>query len=173
MDIQGVGNTASLLNTTTSRKAEQQDFKSLMAQFTDTTTATADITPASTSRSAATQPRTAAQEAILRYARADAQDAERLAHDMASGTSAICYDLSESIRTNRTEDIKLASTGEKVGDDYSRAFYLTSSTIDAQRMQIYTDEKAKGTDPVTILNKMIDFTNSQSKDYLAATGWLA
>lgn len=169
MDIQGLGSTTSLLDTTSRKTEKQQDFKSLMTQFT----ATASKTQTTTSSNGATQSRTPAQEDILRYARANTQDAEKLAHDMAVSNSAICYDLSESIKTNRTEDIKLASTGEKIGDAYTRMFYMNASTIDAQRLQIYNTEKAKGTDPVTILNKMIDFTNSQSKDYLAATGWLA
>ena len=174
MAIQGIGSTASLWNTVSRKAEQQQDFKSLMAKATETVNASsADKAQASTSSNTATQSRTAVREDILRYARADAQDAARLAHDMAYSRSDICYDLSESIKTNRMEDIKLASTGEKVGDDYKRQFYQNALHVDAQRMQIYNTEKAKGTDPVTILSKMIDFTNSQSKDYLAATGWLA
>lgn len=174
MAIQGIGSTASLWNTIGKKTEQQQDFKSLMAKATDTLNALSpDKAQASTINNGATQSRTAVQEDILRYARADSQDAERLAHDMAYSPSDICYDLSESIKTNRMEDIKLASTGEKVGDDYKRQFYLSASKIDAQRMQIYDTEKVKGTDPVIILSKMMDFTNSQSRDYLSATGWLA
>lgn len=174
MAIQGIGSTASLWSTISRKAEQQQDFKNLMAKATDAanSSSTGKVL-ASTSSNGATQSRTAVQEDILRYARADSQDAERLAHDMAYSRSDICYDLTESIKTNRMEDIKLASTGEKVGDDYKRQFYQNASKIDAQRMQIYNTEKAKGTDPVIILNKMIDFTNSQSKNYLAATGWLA
>ncbi|MFW0766488.1 hypothetical protein ACN0IV_11680 [Trabulsiella odontotermitis] len=174
MAIQSIGSTASLWNTISRKTEQQQDFKNLMAKVTDAANSSStDKVQASTSSNGVTQSRTTIQEDILRYARADSQDAERLAHDMAYSRSDICYDLTESIKTNRMEDIKLASTGEKVGDDYKRQFYQNAAKIDAQRMQIYNTEKAKGTDPVIILSKMIDFTNTQSRDYLAATGWLA
>lgn len=174
MAIQGIGSTASLLNTIGRKTEQQQDFKNLMAKATDNLNAmVSDKAQASTMSNGATQSRTTVQEDILRYAQASSQDAESLAHDMAYSRSDICYDLSESIKTNRMEDVKLASTGEKVGDDYKSQFYLSASKIDAQRMQIYNTEKAKGTDPVIILSKMMDFTNSQSRDYLSATGWLA
>lgn len=174
MAIQGIGSTTSLLNAIDRKTELQQAFKNLMAKATDNLNAmSSDKAQASTMRNGATPSRTAVQEDILRYAQASSQDAERLAHDMAYCRSDICYDLTESIKTNRMEDIKLASSGEKVGDDYKRQFYHNASKIDAQRMQIYNTEKAKDTDPVIILSKMIDFTNSQSRDYLAATGWLA
>ncbi|KNC91277.1 hypothetical protein [Trabulsiella odontotermitis] len=63
---------------------------------------------------------TAVQEDILRYVRAVLQDAERLAYDMAHSRSDIRYDLTESIKTNKMEDIILILIGEKVGDDYKR-----------------------------------------------------
>jgi len=174
MAIQGIGSTASLWNTIGRKAEQQQDYKNLMVKSTGAVNSSSpEKARISISSNGATQSRTAIQEDILRYARADAQDAERLAHDMAYSRSDICYDLSESIKTNRMEDIKLASTGEKVGDEYKHQFYLNASKIDTQRMQIYETEKAKGTDPVIILTKMMDFTNAQSKDYLSATGWLA
>jgi len=47
------------------------------------------------------------------------------------------------------------------------------AAIDAQRQALYNAEKAKGTNPVDIIAKMIDFTNAQSRDYLEASGWIA
>lgn len=66
---------------------------------------------------------------------------------------------------------KLSTTGEIVDEDYVKKFYETAAGIDAQRLSIYETETKKGTDPVEILSKMIDFTNQQSQDYLDATGW--
>jgi hypothetical protein len=83
-----------------------------MAKATDNLNAmSSDKAQASTMSNGATPLRTAVQEDILRYAQASSQDAERLAHDMAYSRSDICYDLTESIKTNRMEDIKPASTG--------------------------------------------------------------
>lgn len=70
------------------------------------------------------------------------------------------------------DDIKLSSTGRKIDDAFKEKLSKEAPEIDAKRLEIYNNEKAKGTDPVTIIAKMIDFTNSQSHDYLEATAWL-
>ncbi|MFN3736273.1 hypothetical protein [Hydrogenophaga sp.] len=50
---------------------------------------------------------------------------------------------------------------------------IEMAAVDAQRLALYNAEKAKGTNPVDIIAKMIDFTNAQSRDYLEASGWIA
>lgn len=68
-------------------------------------------------------------------------------------------------------DIRLASTGQVVGDDYVANFEKLSATIDAQQRALYDAEKAKGTDPKEIIAKIIDFRNAQSDEYRVATAW--
>ncbi|MBY0575169.1 MAG: hypothetical protein K2P67_01020 [Gallionellaceae bacterium] len=121
-----------------------------------------------------TQTRTFAQERLIRSASSDRESAEKIAHDMAYVPSTIFYDISgqRGVGDGNGEFVrKLSTTGQIVGDDYINNFNKEASVIDAQRLAIYQSEKAKGTDPLLILVKMIDFTNSQPQDYLDATGW--
>ena len=67
--------------------------------------------------------------------------------------------------------MKLSTTGEIVDEAYVKKFNESAAVIDAQRLAIYESESKKGTDPVEIISKMIDFTNRQSQDYLDASGW--
>lgn len=117
----------------------------------------------------ATQTRTPAQERLLNSASSDRQSAEKIAEDMARTNSTIFYNISgvgggEAVN-------KLSTSGKTIDDAFRRRFEGEASQIDARRLAIYESEKAKGTDPVLILGKMIDFTNSQSPDYLDASGW--
>lgn len=126
------------------------------------------------SESNATQPRTPAQEKLIMAASSDSKSAEKIAYDMANGSSTIFYDIRGQRGVgdgNGAFVRKLSTTGQIVGDDYINNFNKEASVIDAQRRAIYDSEKAKRTDPLLILSKMIDFTNSQSKDYLDASGW--
>lgn len=116
----------------------------------------------------ATQTRTPAQEKLLAAAGSDRQSAEKIARDLADSTSTIFFNLRDSILN---EVRTLSTSGRIVDDDFIARFQSGAAQIDAQRRAICESEKAKGTDPVEILSMMIDFTNSQSKDYLEATGW--
>lgn len=126
------------------------------------------------SESAFTQSRTPAQERLMMAASSDRESAEKIAQNMAIATSTIVWNISgqKGVGDGTGEFArKLASTGEIVGDDYIDRFRKEAPAIDAKRRTIYETEKAKGTDPAQILSMMIDFTNTQSKDYLEATGW--
>lgn len=70
------------------------------------------------------------------------------------------------------DPVNKLSSGRIIDDSFKQKFASESSVIDAQRKAIYNSEKAKGTDPVQILSKMMDFTNFQTKDYLEATSQL-
>lgn len=121
----------------------------------------------------ATLPRTPAQQKLMKAASADRDSAEKIAQGMASTPSTIFWDISDQVNGGRGNEPvrKLSSTGEIVGDDFIKQFNSQAPAIDTQRLAIYQTEKAKGTDPVHILSKMIDFTNAQSKTYLDASGW--
>lgn len=109
----------------------------------------------------------------MKAASADRDSAEKIAQGMASTPSTIFWDISDQVNGGRGNEPvrKLSSTGEIVGDDFIKQFNSQAPAIDTQRLAIYQTEKAKGTDPVHILSKMIDFTNAQSKTYLDASGW--
>lgn len=126
------------------------------------------------SESAFTQSRTPAQEKLMMAASSDRASAEGIAHDMATIRSAIVWDLTgqAGVGNGTGEFVRmLSTTGQIVGDDYIDRFSKEAAAIDVGRSSIYETEKAKGTDPLQILSMMIDFTNTQSKDYLEATGW--
>lgn len=123
---------------------------------------------------AATQTITPAQQHLLDAAKSDRASAEKIAYGMAYTPSGIAWNISgqRGVGDGTGEFVrKLSTTGEIVGDDYIKKFNETAPGIDAQRQAIYDSETKKGTDPVEILSKMIDFTNRQSQDYLNATGW--
>lgn len=117
-----------------------------------------------------TQTRTPAQEFLLRAASTDRESAEKIAYDLGTAHSNILYssiyDMGPDGKLNR-----LASSGRVIDQDFRERFNREASIVDAQRRAIYESEKAKGTDPVKIINMMFDHINAQSSDYLEATGW--
>lgn len=118
--------------------------------------------------------RTPAQKHLIMAASSDRASAEKIAREMASVPSTIFYDISgqRGVGDGKGDFVrKLASTGEVVDDNYVNKFKDEAAVIDAQRLAIYKSEKAKGTAPLQILLKMLDFTNAQSQGYLEATGW--
>lgn len=118
--------------------------------------------------SGATQAMTPAQERLLQAAASDPQSAEKLASDMAHASSTIFYDIRG---MGGGQSLNKLSSGRIIDDSFKEKFASEASAIDTQRRAIYDSEKAKGTDPVQILSKMINFTNSQPADYLEASGW--
>jgi hypothetical protein len=111
--------------------------------------------------------RTTAQNRLIGEAMSSPQDAAKLAYDMAHVNSQIVYNLRDSPPNG---PFRLAVTGEFVTDEYKANFARTAPLIDQQRTLLYETEKAKGTNPVEILKKMFDFTNSQPRSYREATG---
>jgi hypothetical protein len=111
--------------------------------------------------------RTTAQNGLIGAVISSPQDAEKLAYDIAHVNSHIFYNLRDSPPNG---PFRLAVTGEFVTDEYKENFAKIAPLIDQQRVSLYETEKAKGTDPVEILKKLFDFTNSQPRSYLEATG---
>ena len=120
----------------------------------------------------ATQGRTPIQEKLLALAASgDRQFAERMADEMATSPSTIFYNVRD---TKGWEPLtKLSSTGRHIDEAFKQQFEVEAAAVDAQRLALYNAEKAKGTNPVDIVAKMIDFTNAQSSAYLEASGWIA
>lgn len=172
MIIQGLGGANSLYSAFNKSSVQRQELPISTAKSADKATISDAAKALASSDRGATQSRTAVQERLLRSASSDTQSAEKMAYDMANVSSTIFYDIRDSLKSGNMDDIKLSSTGRKVNDAFKENFSREATEIDAKRLDIYRTEKAKGTDPVTIIAKMIDFTNSQSRDYLEATAWL-
>ena len=117
-----------------------------------------------------TQTRTPVQEEVLRAASSDRASAEKIAYQMTVAPSQICYssiyDMGPDGKLNR-----LASSGRMIDQNFRDRFSQEASVVDAQTKAIYDSETAKGTDPVKIIGMIFDHINSQSSDYLEATGW--
>ena len=117
--------------------------------------------------SAPTRLRTPKQEEFLDwYAQLSPADIKDAARRMAESPSWIAY------RVPADENDwppKLYSSGRVVDDAYIERFNQMAMRIDAQRQALYEAEKSKGTDPLEIMGKMIDFTNSQPYEYREAT----
>ena len=174
MNIQGLNNIASAYGASYKSVVERQTSPAPAVDLADKVTLSSEAKTLAANDTGATQARTHAQERLLQAASSDTASAEKIAKDMANTPSAITYDIrGQSGVGDGTGDFvrKLSTTGEIVGDDYVENFISKSSAIDAQRKAIYETETKKGTSPVEILSKMIDFTNMQSQDYLNATGW--
>ncbi|MFN3736274.1 hypothetical protein [Hydrogenophaga sp.] len=122
----------------------------------------------------ATQAITPNQEKMLADAASGGPEfAARMAEEMATLPSTIFYDISDYIAAGVAFKLdKLSSTGRRVDAAFKERMTTEMAAIDAQRQALYNTEKAKGTNPVDIVAKMIDFTNAQSRDYLEASCWL-
>ena len=120
-------------------------------------------------QSSTTQGRTPIQEKLLNSAASDPASAEKLAYEIANTPSTIFYDLRG---VGGGDPVTKLSSGRVIDDAFKEKFASEASVIDAQRKALYDSEKAKGTPADQILAKLFDFTNSQSKDYLEASGWL-
>lgn len=174
MIIQSLNNITSAFGSSHKSVVERQTSPAPTADYADKVTLSRAGKTLAANETGATQTRTYAQEKLLQAASSDTASAEKIAYGMAYTPSTIFYDISGQRGVgDGTGDFvrKLSTTGEIVGDDYVEKFFSKSPTIDAQRKAIYETETKKGTDPVEILSKMIDFTNMQSQDYLNATGW--
>lgn len=115
------------------------------------------------------RPRTPRQEAFLNwYAQASPSTVKDAARRMAESPSTIVY----TVPPEGGEDAgpsRVYSSGRAVDDVYIDRFNQMAMRIDAQRQALYEAEKSKGTDPLEIMGKMIDFTNSQPYEYREAT----
>ena len=162
---------------TPSRVASQQQGGDIaksslasQARKTDQVTLSSAGKALAASEHAVTQTRTPAHEHLLRAASTDRESAEKIAYDMTVAPSTIfyssIYDMDAEGKLN-----KLASSGRIIDANFRDSFSREASIVDAQRRAIYESEKAKGTDPVQIISMMIDHINSQSSNYLEATGW--
>ena len=117
------------------------------------------------------RPRTPRQEEFLNwYAQASPSTVKDAARRMAESPSMIVYTLPIE---GGSGPARLASSGKNMDDDdayaYIERFNQMAMRIDAQRQALYEAEKSKGTDPLEIMEKMIDFTNSQPYEYREAT----
>lgn len=174
MIIQGFSNIASAYSANTKSTFERQTSPAPAANYAEKVTLSAQGKALAAEQGDATQTITPAQQKLLNAAKSDRASAEKIAYDLAKTPSGIAYDITgqRGVGDGTGEFVrKLSTTGEVVDEDYVKKFYETAAGIDAQRLSIYETETKKGTDPVEILSKMIDFTNQQSQDYLDATGW--
>ena len=170
MIIQGLNNIASAYGATYKSAVERQTSPASEANYAGKVTLSSAGKALAASEQPVTQTRTPAQEHLLRAASSDRESAEKIAYDMTVAPSTIfyssIYDMGADGKLN-----KLASSGRVIDADFRDSFNREASIVDAQRRAIYDSEKAKGTDPVQIISMMIDHINSQSSNYLEATGW--
>lgn len=174
MIIQGLGNLASVYGATYKAATERQTPPLPTADYADKVSLSTQGKALAAEQGNATQTITPAQQNLLNAAKSDRESAEKIAYGLANTPSGISYDITgqRGVGDGTGEFVrKLSTTGEIVDEGYVKKFYETAAGIDAQRLSIYETETKKGTDPVEIISKMIDFTNRQSQDYLNATGW--
>lgn len=168
MILQGFSDIASAYGAATKSLVHRYTSPESAANYADNVSLSSAGKALAANETNATQARTPAQEKLLKAASSDQASAEKIAHDMASAPSTIFYDISG---VPGGEAPRKLSSGRIIDDEFISKFNSEAPAIDAQRRAIYQSEIAKGTDPVQILSKMIDFTNMQSKDYLEASGW--
>ncbi len=150
MMIQGLGGTSSRYSALTKSVSQRQEAPTSTAITADTVTISNAAKALAAGGNGATQSTTAAQQKLLKSASDDPQSAERIAYDMANAPSTIFYDLRGVGGGDPVN--KLSTTGRIVDDAFKEKFSTEAANIDAQRLAIYNSEKAKGTDPVTIIS---------------------
>lgn len=169
---QGTGVSSLQQSSGTSTKTSALGNTASPQKLTDRVTISDAAKALAAKESGATQARTPIQEKLLAdAASSDPEVAERMVLEMIEVPSMIAYDISGMKGDEPLS--KLSSTGRIIDESFKERFAAEAASVDAQRLALYNAEKAKGTNPVEILSKMIDFTNMQSKDYLEATGWIA
>ncbi|WP_306606540.1 hypothetical protein [Azonexus sp.] len=170
MIIQGYNNIAAVYGKSQKPASERQNMPTAMANLADRVSISDAARALSESQRTVTQTRTPVQEEVLRAASSDRASAEKIAYQMTAAPSQICYssiyDMGPDGKLN-----KLASSGRMIDQNFRDRFGQEASIVDAQIKAMYDSEKAKGTDPVQIIGMMFDHINSQSSDYLEATGW--
>lgn len=170
MIIQGLNNVASAYGATYKSAVERQTSPAPAAKYADKITLSSAGKALAASERTVTQTRTTVQVEVLRAASSDRASAEKIAYQLADGASQICYssihDMGPDGKLN-----KLASSGRVIDQNFRDKFSQEALVVDAQTKAIYNSETAKGTDPVQIIGMMFDHINSQSSDYLEATGW--
>ncbi len=124
----------------------------------------------------ATRPGTANAEAstrfrdlLLRSAQADPGAATRLCRIFALDAS---YEKSGPLLDiSAYPTVRFAHTGEVVTESNLAAFKAEATKVTQGRIALYESEKAQGTPDVVILDKLFDYTDTQSDAYLSKIGW--
>jgi len=112
--------------------------------------------------------RTEIQEELLHLAASDLRGAEKLVHNLAHARSTLFYDLRGN---DGSQPVNKLSSGRVIDESFKARFFKEASEIDQHVREIYNIETAKKTAPDKILEKIFDYINLQSEDYLEGRGW--
>lgn len=94
-------------------------------------------------------------------------EADKLAKDYASASDGVLV-TDESIEH---PPLRLASTGQILTDEAQKYFDGLSNQVKADREQIYSSEKAKGTPAADIIDKMLAYNDSLPMKYQILAGY--
>lgn len=145
----------------TSRRTTDSTGKSFMQNFSEAVTASE--TDKEYTRSAKS---VALRSFLFDRANNDPQEAARLAHSYAyTSLNGEMYDL--------TDDpiIRYTATGEIANDEAALFFAKNSLSMQKQRTHLYESEIAKGTPPVKILEKILDFNDGLPQKFREMANW--
>lgn len=103
---------------------------------------------------------------LLDRANNDQQEAARLAHSYAYKSLD-----GEGLDLTDYPIIRYSSTGEIVTDTTTSYFERTMLSMRKERIELYETEQAKGTPPVTILEKVLNFNDGLPQKFREMANW--
>jgi|GEM_PF-3375447 len=109
------------------------------------------------------------RDKMVAEAKQDPAFAEKMAREYAYDTSYETH--GPLIDISHPPEIRYSHTQEVVTDENLATFKKDAAEVTAGRIALYQNEKAKGTPDAEILQKLYDYTNTQSDNYLSKVGW--
>ena len=127
------------------------------------------ITVSSTARSraeAAAHPRWGALSARIH---GDPDIADEVAHDFAYNVQQPLVDITEMMAG--TGPVRYTATGEPVTPESEARYNKMAQSFQAASVELYNQERAKGTDPADIFDKLVALGDSQSAEFRGMAHW--
>lgn len=109
------------------------------------------------------------REKMVAAAQEDPIYGEKITREYAYDTSYETY--GPLIDISHPPEIRYSHTQEVVTEESLAAFKQEAAQVTAGRKALYESEKAKGTPDAEILQKLYDYTDKQSQNYLSKVGW--
>lgn len=106
------------------------------------------------------------REDIMMEARASSEDAYRLAHSYAFESLTMPL-----IDVTDRDNIRYSGNGELITAESSAYYTKTMLAMQKERADLYRTEIGKGTPPVEVLEKILQFNDSLPSRFLDINGW--
>lgn len=166
------GNSVLVYNSINKTSVQRQSEIMTMAEFSGSAknADSVDISKAGQDMLSSSQALDKAKESWLsRDAHSNPQLADQMAYDFAHATEQPLVNLTEFV--NGTGPMRYTANNAPVTEESQKYFDKASSVVLQAKTNIYDTEKAKGTSSADIMDKLVEYMNSQSNEYKEITNW--